>query len=181
MAGASTIDGIAEIEGDDGVGTAGTISVVRASVGRSVAFSVTSSADAVSARGVGGVSWSTSMLFALSSWIVGRETEGVNIAEGMRCFNSTSFDGDRDRDRGREGERGRLGEGGIFLKSMRGRSRFEGNKGTERARSFLGVVGAGENEVRGGLALTVDIGFLLVVADRLRDGERWRVAILGSE
>lgn len=77
----------------------------------------------------------------------------------MRNFGVPSLDGDRERDLFR------LGEGGGFLKSMRGISLVDGNNGTDFALSFLGEVATGENIDGGGLALTVENGFP-GVADR---------------
>jgi hypothetical protein len=88
--------------------------------------------------------------------MVGSDDEFGNEPEAMRNFCLT---GERDLER--------LGVGGRFLKSIRGISFVGGKRGTDCALAFVGEA-VGEYTEGRGPALTVELGFLLVVADRFR-------------
>ena len=113
---------------------------------------------------------SSSIAVVASSCMVGSDDDLGNGPEAMR---SLSFAGDR------EGDLLRFGDGGGFLKSMRGQSSVEQKRGTDCALPFFGEL-AGERCLVGGPSLAVDNGFLLVVADRLR-ADRRPASRLGSE
>jgi len=113
---------------------------------------------------------SSSIAVVASSCMVGSDDDLGNGPEAMR---SLSFAGDRD------GDLLRFGDGGGFLKSMRGQSSVEQKRGTDCALPFFGEL-AGEKYLVGGPSLAVDNGFLLVVADRLR-ADRRPASRLGSE
>lgn len=73
----------------------------------------------------------------------------------MRNLSSRSFEGERERER--------LGDGGGFLKSIRGMSLKDAKRGTDWALPF-GVGITGEKVDEDGLAL--ETGFLVDVAER---------------
>ena len=102
-----------------------------------------------------------------SSWIVGRDEEPGKPTRSL------SFVGDCEED---------LERTGVFrksLKSMWGISWVTGKIGTDRALPFIGDA-QGVYWEGGGLAVTVDMGFLDVVLDRLRV-RRFAVGIVGSD
>ena len=102
-----------------------------------------------------------------SSWIVGRDEEPGKPPRSL------FFVGDSDEDLERTGVFRK------FLKSMWGISWVTGKIGTDRALPFVGDE-QGVYWDGGGLAVTVDMGLLDVVLDRLRC-RRFAVGIVGSD
>lgn len=86
----------------------------------------------------------------------------------IRNLGSRSFEGERERER--------LGDGGGFLKSIWGTSLKDTKRGTDWALPFS--VGEKVNGV--GIAVTVEIGFLVTVAERFLV-ERFRIRTSESE
>lgn len=110
----------------------------------------------------------------VSSGIARNLENGLDVIWNLR---SRSFEGERERER--------FGDGGGFLKSIRGTSLKHGNRGTDWALPFS--VRIPEKKVEGvGLTLTVETGFLVVVAERflverlparISESERLRVCL----
>ena len=99
---------------------------------------------------------------SLPTSVVEDVSSGLASNLAIRNFSSRSF----------EGERERFGDGGGFLKSIRGISLKDAKRGTDWALPFLGVTGDGVG--------LVETGFLVVVAERFLV-ERFPVRTAESE